>query len=48
MCQATVYLNEEKVMEDIIWVKPVAGGIQTRIFFEEPFVVKGVSGVSIC
>ncbi|KKO18566.1 MAG: CooT family nickel-binding protein [Candidatus Brocadia sp.] len=48
MCQASVYLNDEKIMEDVIWVKPVAGGIQIRTFFEEPVVVKGaISGVDL-
>ncbi len=42
MCQATVYLGEEKVMEDVIWVEPVAGGTLIRTFFEEPVIVKGV------
>ena len=42
MCQATVYLDEEKVMEDVIWVEPVAEGILIRTFFEDPIVVKGV------
>ncbi|MCC7212796.1 MAG: CooT family nickel-binding protein [Candidatus Brocadia sp.] len=42
MCQTTVYLDEEKIMEDVIWVKPVAGGIQIRTFFDEPVFVKGV------
>ncbi len=42
MCQATVYLDEEKVIEDVIWVEPVAEGILIRTFFADPVVVKGV------
>ena len=41
MCQATVYLDEEKIMEDVIWVEPTEGGALLRTFFEEPRVVKG-------
>ena len=42
MCQATVYLDEEKVMEDVIWLEPTEDGILLRAFFEEPRIVKGV------
>lgn len=42
MCQATVYLNEEKIMEDVIWVEPTKDGILLRTFFQDPQVVKGV------
>ena len=48
MCQATVYLGEEKVMEDVIWVEPVAEGILIRTFFEAPIVVKGeIKGIDL-
>jgi len=42
MCQATVYLDEEKIMEDVIWVEPTQDGVLLRTFFEAPRVVKGV------
>lgn len=42
MCQTTVYLDEEKIMEDVIWVKPVAGGIEIHTFFDEPVFIQGV------
>jgi predicted RNA-binding protein len=42
MCQATVYLDEEKIMEDVIWVEPTEDGVLLRTFFKEPRVVKGV------
>ncbi len=42
MCQATVYLDEEQIMEDVIWVEPTEDGILLRTFFEEPRLVKGV------
>jgi predicted RNA-binding protein len=48
MCQATVYLGEEKVMEDVIWVEPVTEGILIRTFFEAPIVVKGeIKGIDL-
>lgn len=42
MCQATVYLDDEKVMEDVIWLELVEDGIRARTFFEEPQIIKGV------
>jgi predicted RNA-binding protein len=48
MCQATVYLDEEKIMEDVIWVESTEDGVLLRTFFEEPRVVKGtVKGVDL-
>ena len=41
MCQATVYLDEKKIMEDVIWLEPTEDGILLRTFFEEPREVKG-------
>lgn len=41
MCQATVYLDEQKVMEDVIWLEPTADGFLMRTFFDEPQKVKG-------
>jgi predicted RNA-binding protein len=34
MCQATVYLDGEKTMEDVLIVEPVAEGIQLVKLFE--------------
>jgi len=42
MCQATVYLDEERIMEDVIWIEPTEDGVLLRTFFEAPRVVKGV------
>ena len=42
MCQATIYLNDEKIMEDVIWLEPTDDGILVRTFFEEPQVIQGV------
>jgi len=41
MCQATVYLDQEKIMEDVIWLEPTGDGVLLRTFFEEPKEVKG-------
>jgi predicted RNA-binding protein len=34
MCQATVYLDGEKIMEDVLIVEPVAEGIRLIKLFE--------------
>jgi predicted RNA-binding protein len=41
MCQATVYLDDERVMQDVIWLEPTEGGFTMRTFFGEPLTVKG-------
>jgi predicted RNA-binding protein len=41
MCQATVYLGEEKVAQDIIRLDLVEDGIRIATFFEEPRLVPG-------
>jgi predicted RNA-binding protein len=41
MCQATAYLDEEKIMEDVIWLEPTADGFLMRTFFGEPVEVEG-------
>jgi len=41
MCQAAIYLNDEKVMEDVIWMEPTEDGILVHTFFDEPQVIKG-------
>jgi len=44
MCQATVYLTQdgqdEEVMQDVVLLEPVEGGLRLQAFFEEPVVVK--------
>lgn len=42
MCQASVYLDQERIMEDVIWLEPTQDGILVRTFFEEPQEIKGV------
>lgn len=41
MCQATVYLDDERVMQDVIWLEPTEDGFYLRTFFGEPVTVKG-------
>ena len=41
MCQATAYLDGEKVMEDVIWVEPTADGVLLRSLFRESAEVRG-------
>ena len=41
MCQANVYLDEQKIMEDVIWLEPTTDGFLMRTFFGEPMEVKG-------
>jgi predicted RNA-binding protein len=41
MCQATVYLDGEKVMEDVIWLEPTKGGVLLRSLFRESAEVQG-------
>ena len=48
MCQATVYLDEQKIMEDVIWLEPTADGFLLRTFFGEPKEVKGrIEGIDL-
>ena len=42
MCQATVYLNDQQVAEDVIWLEPTEEGVELRTLFEEPRVIPGV------
>ena len=41
MCQATAYLDDQKIMQDVIWLELTEGGVLLRTFFEEPQEVKG-------
>jgi predicted RNA-binding protein len=40
MCQATVYLDGEKIMEDVMVVEPVAGGVRLVKLFEPVHLVE--------
>lgn len=39
MCQIAVYLNDEKIMENVMLVTPTAEGIQLVTMFEPPQTV---------
>ena len=41
MCQATVYLGEQKVAQDVIWLEPIENGVRLSTFFEAPQVIRG-------
>ena len=48
MCQATAYVDEEKIMEDVIWVEPTPEGILLRSLFGEAKVAKGtIRGIDL-
>ena len=40
MCQATVYLDGDVIMEEVIQVSPTERGIELRSFFGEPRTVE--------
>lgn len=42
MCQATVYLNDEIILRDVLIVEPVPEGIRLIALFEEIQVVPAV------
>jgi predicted RNA-binding protein len=42
MCQATVYLNDEEIMRDVIRVEPLPEAVRLTTFFEPPRIVPGV------
>ena len=40
MCQATVYLNDEAIMQDVLKVELVPQGVRLSKLFEPPQVVR--------
>lgn len=42
MCQATVYLDGEEIMKDVLMVEPVPEGIRLATLFEPPRIVPAV------
>ena len=42
MCQATVYLDGEKIMEDVMLVEPVSDGFRLVKLFEPVRFVPGI------
>jgi len=48
MCQATVYLDEKPIAEDVIWLEPTSEGVLLRTFFGEPTEIKGtIKGIDL-
>ena len=41
MCQATVYLGDQEVAREVIWLEPAEDGVRLATFFEEPQAVAG-------
>ena len=41
MCQATVYLGDQQVAEEVIGLELLEDGVRLMAFFEEPIVVPG-------
>ncbi len=41
MCQAAAYLDDERIMEDVIWVEPTEGGVLLQTLFDAPTEVSG-------
>jgi predicted RNA-binding protein len=41
MCQATVYLGDQEVAREVIWLEPAEDGVRLATFFEEPKAVAG-------
>ena len=41
MCQATVYLDDQQIMTDVIWLEPTEDGFLLRSFFGEHYQVQG-------
>ncbi len=39
MCQITVYLNDEKIMENVMFVEPTPNGVRLTTLFEQPLEV---------
>jgi predicted RNA-binding protein len=42
MCQATIYLDGEKIMEDVTLVENLPEGVRLTVFFEPPRIVPAV------
>jgi predicted RNA-binding protein len=40
MCQITVYLDDEKIMENVLLVEPTPEGVRLVAMFEQPREIK--------
>lgn len=41
MCQATVFLDEKEVAQDVIWLEQTEKGVRLATLFEEPQFIPG-------
>ena len=41
MCQAKVYLGNQEVARDVVWLEPIAEGVRFETFFGGLHLVKG-------
>jgi predicted RNA-binding protein len=41
MCQATVYVGDQEIAREVIWLESAEEGVRLATFFEEPWVVPG-------
>ena len=46
MCQVAVYLDDEKIMDDVMLVEPVSEGIRLVKLFEPPHVISCRMGIT--
>ncbi|MBU0510246.1 MAG: CooT family nickel-binding protein [Chloroflexi bacterium] len=42
MCQVAVYVDDEKIMDDVMFVEPVPEGVRLIKLFEPPLVVPAI------
>jgi predicted RNA-binding protein len=48
MCQAKAYLDEQPIMEEVIWLEPTQEGFRLHTLFGETMEVKGtLQGVDL-
>lgn len=41
MCQATVYLGDEEIAREVVWLELTEEGVRLATFFDAPRVVRG-------
>lgn len=41
MCQAKVYLGDQEIARDVVWLEPTPEGVNLATFFEDPRFVSG-------
>ena len=41
MCQATIYLGDQKIAEEVTGLEPTEEGVRITAFFQDPQIVPG-------